>query len=414
MGTTTATATAMVPRQAPHADRALGRSARIAVVAVAFLLAALVLGVGGAAVLRFKAPELALRLWPVDPVARGMLADAALQRQGGPDLPTAIRQARSSLALQAVNPQSLRVLGLSMLDRGDERAGDAAMLASARQSRRDLGSRLWMIERAIARNDVPSALREYDLTLRANPTSRSLLFPVMTAALADPEYIAPIADLFRTAPNWLDDYFVFAVPNGTASENLSQVLAQLASFPQERRLYHSIGLIDQLVRERRYDAAASLYQRVTGRTASTTRSEANFASIGAVVPFDWRLGDADTLDASVDEGGALVVAGNPSVATPALSRMLTLVPGRYILTSRGRVASQGSATWTLGCRETSAVLASLAVSVREGAVQGVFDVPAGCPAQTLALVVAPGDTTQPVDVIVGDVRVRAASSAPER
>lgn len=388
-------------------DRAFGLHARLGIVVAGVILAMLVLGVGAASALRFRAPTLAARIWPPDPVSHSMLADIALQAQPRSSIGDAVNQAQRSLRRQAVNPLALRVLGLARLQQGHVDEGSRLMLASAGQSRRDLGARLWMIERAIARNDAPQALREYDLTLRAIPASRALLFPIMTNALADGEFVAPIAELFAARPPWLDDYLVFAVPSGIASANLAAVIGRTRALSSERRTYHAVGLIDQLVREGRFANAADLFAAVTGRPAPRSGAVSDFATMNAVPPFDWRTEPIDGVDVSVDANGALVIGANLARPAVPLTRLLTLAPGRYALVTKASVTGGGGARWSIACRADSRILGTLPLAA-SGIVQAGFTVPAdpNCAAQMLAFVVEPGNADEGLTANVAAVAVR--------
>src|SRR3546814_17422634 len=69
---------------------------------------------------------------------------------------------------------------------GDRAGGERLLAYSQTLSRRDLRTQLMAIELAVARDDIPSALRHYDIALRTKKNAPDLLFPVLTSALTNP------------------------------------------------------------------------------------------------------------------------------------------------------------------------------------------------------------------------------------
>ncbi len=133
-------------------------------------------------------PDTALYYVPDHPLALSRKADELFaQRQDPATLAKVEAMAKQSLRGGALNPVAIRLLGYVADARGDTKKARHLMLLSQKVSRRDLGTQLWLIEDAVARDDKRAALNHYDIAMRATPSSFPILFPTLTGALGDPD-----------------------------------------------------------------------------------------------------------------------------------------------------------------------------------------------------------------------------------
>src|SRR3546814_9998889 len=66
------------------------------------------------------------------------------------------------------------------------------------------------IELAVARDDIPSALRHYDIALRTKKNAPDLLFPVLTSALTNPTIRTELVKTLGGRPKWSNDFISHA------------------------------------------------------------------------------------------------------------------------------------------------------------------------------------------------------------
>src|SRR3546814_19191893 len=90
---------------------------------------------------------------------------------------------------------------------GDRAGGERLLAYSQTLSRRDLRTQLMAIELAVARDDIPSALRHYDIALRTKKNAPDLLFPVLTSAPTNPTIRTELVKTLGRRPKW-SNYFI--------------------------------------------------------------------------------------------------------------------------------------------------------------------------------------------------------------
>lgn len=399
------------------------RLLRRALVTTPFALALLAgsLAVSIAGVTRYDNPEVALRFMPGDAVANARLADQLLQTGSAADRPAVLAAADRSLRRSPLSPSALRIEGLLADEAGNHvlaarRIGQAAAL-----TRRDLGTQLWLIEDAVARNDVPGALDHFDIALRTSAAARPILFPVLANAIADPEYRSSFAQLFERRSGWQRDFIVTALQAGQATENIAAILTRLppaSDAAQARALVEPA--VTQAMNERRYALLPPLLASPLARSAglSGTGAEARrltgFGDVSGVAPFTWLLASEASFGASTNGNGLDVTAdsGNGGVVA---SRALLLPAGRYVLATTGSVdgdVGSGRIAWTMTCAgvpERPLTELPLAYGSARAVSVGVSIGP-DCPAQWLRLSIAP---TGSAPVLRGSVAAVTVAAQPK-
>ena len=352
------------------------------------------LAVGAAGTTRQHAPQRALEWWPNDARALAELASRTLA-EGSP----AQRREAGAMAARAIRrdpllPDPYAVLALSRVE--DERFATRMMGYSQDLSRRNLATQLWLIEDAVRRNDVAGALRHYDTALRASPRAPELLFPVLSAAIAEPAVTTELARVLAREPRWRIAFIAHAIEHSPVPARIDD-LSRLSA-----RLGHPFGagldtlLITRLVDEGQYRRALALYERaIDPAQARRLIRNGGFERPGAGTSFDWLLFDEGDLWARRGQGpdGIRLEFGANAGRGGAVARQtLLLPPGRYRLGAESGSLEGGDAispTLVVRCAgEGGAELLRLPLRMpADGAARSAaaMAVPAGCPAQTIAL-----------------------------
>ncbi len=339
-------------------------------------------------------PERAFALSPNDGRVAGALAQQIAGSEGA-DRSRADRLARRALAAEPLAVKALTALAIDTQIAGDTPAARRLFVHSDALSRRELGTRLWLIEDAVARGDVPGALRHYDIALRTEPTAPELLFPVLTQAIAEPAISAGLLDLLRTRPPWRDGFLGHVGAAGTAPADSARFFERAAArgipVPEMAR----ISVVNALVGSGAYDLAWNYYRSLRPGVDRRIARDPSFENQSDVrAPFDW-MPILNVAGVSVDiDGGAAQFAAPPVVGGPILQQVQLLPPGRYRL--EGEVSDldqspDARAYWQLACtsgRELGRVELPNA-SERAVGFGGDLTVGGDCPAQILRLVLRP-------------------------
>lgn len=404
--------------------RRLHRSSAEWGIRIALALTAALLGYAAltntlAQVLRTKAPERAHALAPYD----GRLTAHYAAKMSGPRVSPAQRAQADRLAREALSQDPTAVaaavtLGLNAQLRGDAEAARRHFNYSNKLSRRDLTTRLWMVEDAVARDDVAGAVRNYDIALRTSRSAPVLLYPILASAISDPAIRAEVARTLTAQPPWGRWFIDFAGSEGPvplASARLFQDLRRSGvPVPDSAQA----ALIGKLVEGKNYAAAWQYYASVRPRADRRVSRDARFtARLETPSSFDWRpLGNDSGLSAEMQQsqnGGTFYFRAPASVGGPLLEQLQLLPPGNYLLEGRSLDIEQADAArpyWILTCvdgRELGRV--DVPNSTESGGrFRGYYTVPAGCPAQYLRFTARPSRAVDGLSGQIDQVLLRRA------
>ena len=359
--------------------------------ALTALLAAAVLQSGISAYGRFDLPDVTLGVSPGDARALAITGERLLLTPGvDPDWAQISRLSAEALRRDATLGAPFRMLGFAADARGDTKQAERLVALGSARSRRDLVANLWLINRAVARDDVAGALGHFDTALRTSDVAPQILFPILSNAMTEPVLARALAARLRHAP-WRKAFLTFAIDKGPSSPglvNLTRAIA-LEGNPLDRadvqRLYN------RLTGERRYDLLLAL------RPRDWSVGDPAFQRSDEVTPFAWSVTDrAQATTTRLARGGLRIV---PAVqATEIVRRLVLLAPGNYRLSTRASGIVGNGIGWTLQCADRAFTIATLAV--HEGADAAPVSVPADCRAQWLVLVAGEGagGTVERLDV----------------
>lgn len=348
---------------------------------------------------RASASKSAHRLAPWD----GRVTAALASRRSGidgdaVDLPRAGRLARQALRQDPTAIGAVTALGL--VNEQSRRAAAAARLFeySNSLSRRDLPTQLWKIETAVSRGDVAGALHQYDIALRTSRHAPDLLFPVLVSAVADPTIRMALVRTFRGQPAWGPLFVEYAASNGPDPHVTSLLFQDFQRGGIRIAPVAQTVLIDTLASRGAFDDAWLYYRAVRPNSDRRRSRDPRFnAELAMPTVFDWRIVDDSAINASIQRGddGGLVDFSAPSGVGGKVVQQLQLLPvGRYRLSGRAaNLAALGSDSpyWVATCQD-GRELGRIDVP-RAGEFSGLIDVPTGCTAQTLMLVLRPSDAS---------------------
>jgi hypothetical protein len=168
-------------------------------------------------------------------------------------------------------------------------------------------------------------------------------------------------------------------------------------------------LLNALVAQGRFDAAKTVWLRITGDSLSQSIYNPRFATILAPEPFNWTLAQSGGAIAEPDQGQLHVVHFG-SEALVIAAQTLVLSPGRYRLglTVVGETGRPGQLAWRLRCLPNGPKILDLPLGdprqTRQVAM--AFTVPAGtCAGQRLELVGRAQELPQDADVRFGNFQL---------
>lgn len=291
------------------------------------------------ALTRDTAPDAALALSPNDSDALALKSDLLLAKAAeGLGIAEASRAARLAVAARPVNARALRTLGILAQARGKDVEDDRYLALAARASRRDLGVQLWQIERAVAANNVPAVLQNYDVALRTNAASAPLLFPILTVALDDPEIRREFALYIRKNPPWLAASLDYAVVNSKNPAAILSAISAAGRLPNGSPFRDIENrLIGHLAGARQYHAARNLYVRLHGADAAVPQTVrfTGAATDARFRPMTWQvMNDAGVGSEFASNGGgdaSLRMVAETGQSGLVAQKLLYLAPGRYHL-----------------------------------------------------------------------------------
>lgn len=371
-------------------------------VAAAFLVLALLSARDALAWIAVAAaPATAASLAPGNGVVSAAAAQEVLISARTPqERARAVGMARRALRSDPTATDALTVLGLDAQARGRTEEARQVFSYSLKLSRRELQPRLWSIEEAVTRGDIPTALRSYDIAARTARESHEILFPILNAALREPVIRAELTKLMKTQPTWEDD-FLDTAANSTADPKSTATFFGLAAqqgaidFNKTRQS----AIIRSLVTVGDFKAAWGMYLRLHQQASATRSRDSRFIGVGAPpTPFDWSVGTQQELSASLGTARrpGLDFALPGGVGGTIVTQHQMLSSGTYRLDARIIDISPFDArlAFSLQCADgrTIGTLERLGKNLgTTWALKGEFVVPANCTTQVLSLSARPND-----------------------
>jgi hypothetical protein len=342
-------------------------------------------------------PALAYRLAPYD----GRITAAYATSLAGPDATPQDRARADVLAKRALRQDPTAVaaaatLGVNADIRGDKASARSYFAYAQKLSRRDLRTQLWMIEDAVQRNDIPSALHQYDITLRVFPNMGDLLFPVLASAISDATIRNELVKTLANRPSWEKGFIAFIAGNSPHPSSTAALFTSLRKAGVGVPELANAGATNALMAAGQFDAAWSYYAAIRpGADRRRSRDPRFVANLETPSQLDWTPINDGGLTTSI-QGGIFDFAAPASFGGPMIQQLQLLPPGVYRLSGHSIGIEQAAGAlpyWVLRCqngRELGRVEVPNS-SVAKGNFTGTFSVPADCQVQTLVLTARPSD-----------------------
>lgn len=363
--------------------------------------------------LRATDPERAYALSSHDGRVGAILSEVL----SGPDANAAARAKADRIAQRALRQDPTAVtavatLGINAQVRGDTKTARRIFAYADQLSRRDLRTRLWEIEDAVQRNDIPNALRNYDIALRTSRFAPPLLYPVLNEAIVNDDVADALVRMLAKRPPWGDGF----LNQAALGENPAAAAALLRKARRARVAVPPSAdtmVIDALANARRYDAAWTHYAAVTDADRQRSRDPRFDTEPTSPSLFDWKpVLDDPGVTATLRRGG-FDYAVSPMGGGAVLQQTQMLRPGSYTLSGRATgidPASGGRGYWEVRCTDgRELVRVPLPSSTEEGGFAGRFSVPTDCPTQSLRLMIQGGGQSTELSGQVIEIQVRPQS-----
>jgi hypothetical protein len=381
----------------------------VAVGAVALLLAATV--VRTALVEQYAAidPRRAAAIWPTHPdveLALGLMEIGSATHSGQPVSEETIERLMDAARKAPLESEPFLVRGVQAQLSGNFRVAGEAFRAAKLRDGRNSAARYFLAEHYLKQGDAARGLSELAFLARLVPNGAVGLGPYIAAYARDPKNAPQLRALFRSDPN-LADSTLATLARDPANAGLVQSLADVAKAPVTSPWVAQ--MVASLIAAKDYARARQVWARNAHveSAANATIFDPDFNNRVAPPPFAWSLTSSSVGLAERGPGGGLRVIYYGQEDGVLASQLLLLKPGRYRLAMRagGDPSRARSLVWTLTCAGSATPFARFPLDPGEANRGWTFDVPAGCPAQTIALSGVSSDMPQEADVTISGLRL---------
>lgn len=351
---------------------------------------------------RQASPEFAYALAPWD----GRIAASFSAQLSGADATPEQRVksehlARYALARDPTAVEAVATLGINAQLRRNPSAARRFFAYSDRLSRRDLRTRLWAIEDAVARNDIPGVLRNYDIALRTSSSASEILYPVLGAAISDVDIRNQVAKVLATRPSWAEGLLAYIASTAKDADATADLLIRLKQQGTPVAPYVSTLAVERLIAIGNVGKAWQYYTYLVPGSDRRHVRDPEFNRVNdRPTPFDWvPVVDDAGISASIQEAensGLFDFAASSTAGGEVLRQMQVLMPGAYLLEGISRNIQQQAVSrpyWVLTCA-SGQELGRVNIpnsATNGGRFSGRVTVPPGCAVQYLKLIVRPSN-----------------------
>ncbi len=306
--------------------------------------------------------------------------------------------ARLALLQDPTASPAVAVLGINAQIRGGATIARPLFTYAQTLSRRNLPAQLWSAEEAVARDDIPGALRHYDIALRTSPIAPELMFPVLASAIVDPGIQKALIKTLTAKPSWAPDFISYVAGNGADPRATARLFIGLRRMAVPVPKSAQSAMINTLI-SRGYNNVGWAYYKSANPSVDRRTSRDPYFTTDPESPsfFDWSSATDAGINTAIQPGtkqGIFDFSTPPSIGGVLLQQMQLLPPGEYVLEGHSLNIDQPAGAhpyWTLQCsdgHELGRIDLPNSTEVK-GMFSGRFSVPSDCPAQTLWLVARP-------------------------
>jgi hypothetical protein len=379
---------------------------RVAVVAIALLIAVQVVRNAAVGALSETRPFEAAAAWPGHPqseLAVAMTSIGAAAHLGQPVDNKVFDQVADAAKKASLAPEPYLVRGVEAQLAGHAQLARRAFEAAEWRDPRSLPARYFLADHYLRAGDVRRGLSEFAALARLAPNGIASVTPYVASYARSPARWPQLKALFRSDPD-LAETALAALAHDPA--NTGAILALADREHRNARSPWLPVLLQTLVSAGDYQRARAIWAEVAGvgRRANQLLFDAGFADAVAPPPFNWALTSSTVGLAERQGGGRLHVIYYGQEEGILASQLLVLPPGRYALAMRvmGGGERAASLRWTLTCPRAQAPFATISLDALAKRPL-TFDVPADCGAQRLELAGSSSDIPQQADVTLAQV-----------
>lgn len=316
--------------------------------------------------------------------------------------PEAADTARRALRANPLDGQPLRVLAQAAEAEGRTAQAAALYRQAAALAPRDLPTRFWLLQQALANRDAVDAMAQLDAILRLKPDLLPALQPQLDLLAANPVAQKALVETLNRQPPWRAGFLAGLAKSGYPSEALAPVFGPLRGESALRELQPWLA---RLRAENRHNLA---YLTWVGLIPENQRAYLGNVFDGGFEleqeahsgPFAWNAPPLAGAQAywsatrgSIGQNSYMVQFEGRRTPFAHLWQALALPAGRWQLVWRARadrLDSPRGLVWRVLCEPQGRVLAESAP------MQGRFDwreetvdleIPADCPGQRLLLTI---------------------------
>jgi hypothetical protein len=385
---------------------------RLAVAAIALLVAAQVARNAAVEAWERSRPDAAARLWPGHPdveLSSAMLAIAGAARERRPVSPATFDDIADAAAKAPLAPEPFLVRGVQAQLAGDTKAAAQAFLQAEWRDPRSLPARYFLADHYFREGNAIRGLSEVGVLSRIAPNGVGTVAPYVARYAHDRANWPQVRALFRSQPA-LEDAALSALARNPANADL--VLALATPGRRGPKTPWLPTLLASLTSAGQYAKARQIWAQMSGvHVRPDSLHDPQFNSPGASPPFNWALTSSTVGFAERQRGGGLHVIFYGQEDGILATQTLVLPPGRYRLSmnASGGASRTDALQWTIVCSATNRPIASTPLNAAAG--RGwAFAVPSSCPAQRLELVGSSSDLPQQQQA---DVTIRSLSLSRE-
>lgn len=330
--------------------------------------------------------------------------------------------AHKALLSEPLAVSAIVALGMNAQLRGDISAARRLFAHSDAVSRRNLATRLWLIEDAVSREDISGAVHNYDIALRTSNTASQILFPILSAAIADPRISAAVIPILARRPAWAPHFIRYVARSGPEPEVRARFLRSLAKNSIPISEAAQADVVNALVATKAYVEAWDYYLAVRGPLDRRRSRDPGFTSrILAPTAFDWNPVTTNPGVAAAiqrdDRDGQFDFATPPTVGGVLLQQIQLLPPGQYRIQGRSIGIDQmrdAMPYWSLACIDGPELGRIEIVNSASRATRfaGTVRVGGHCPAQVLRLVARPSNVVTGVTGQIDEISLTPAGEVP--
>ena len=346
-------------------------------------------------------------------------ASAALVRQRGILAPATLDAVRAAAAAAPLDARAYLILGHQQLLDDQPRRAVATLEAGQRLDPRQRLIHILLLDRYLRTRHYADATAQFSVLARLMGQTQAPIATAMAAMMLDPETREAARRALATDPDLERAVLIALARSDTPATTVVALASPAARASAGNAQSWGPVLVTRLVERGRFAAARAVWQRINDlpdAAAAAAIFNPGFAASPASAPFNWTLA-AGGLGAADSAQGGLAVDYYGRDSGDLAGQLVLLAPGRYrfsVVVDPGKTDAAARLAWTLACaggNGTALMTAPVAAGVARRRISADFTVPAGCPAQALALHGDAGEFPVPVALTLRQPDIRPLPEA---